>query len=37
MEWQRKGNEGKKVWQQTRKISYEGEDRVGAKEVYERR
>jgi hypothetical protein len=36
MKWERKGNKEKQVGQQTRKTMYEGEDRVGAKEVDER-
>jgi hypothetical protein len=36
MKWEQKGNKGKKVGQQRRKIMYGGEDRVGAKEVDER-
>jgi hypothetical protein len=36
MRWERKGNNGKKVGQWTRKMMYEGEDRIGARGVDER-
>jgi hypothetical protein len=36
MKWERKGNNGEKLGQQTGKMMYEGEDGVGAKGVDER-
>jgi hypothetical protein len=36
VKWERKGNKGKQVGQQTRKMMYEAEDRVGVKELDER-
>jgi hypothetical protein len=36
MRWERKGNNGKRVGQRTRKMMHGGEDRIGAPGVDER-